>query len=133
MKKYLLDTNIFIAALKGHPLVCQHLETLKPSQIFLSSIVLGELVLGAKKSQQIQRNLVKVDKIVAEFELIQTNLATIYCYGDIRAELEQQGLPIGANDTWIAAQARQHQFILVTDNVREFSRVKNLQIENWLR
>ena len=133
MKKYLLDTNILIAALKGHPLVCQHLETLKPSQIFLSSIVLGELVLGAENSQQRQKNLAKLKKIESQFELIQLDIATIYYYGEIRSTLEQKGLPIGANDTWIAAQALSHHFIMVTDNVREFSRVEKLNLENWLR
>ena len=132
-KKYLLDTNIFIAASKGNPLVCQRLETLKSSQILLSCIVLGELVFGAEKSQQLQRNLTRVKKIAAEFELMNINSGTIYCYGEIRAKLEKQGLPIGANDTWIAAQALSHHLILVTDNVREFSRVENLNIENWLR
>lgn len=132
-KKYLLDTNVFIAALKGHPLVCQRLEILKPAQILLSSIVLGELVLGAEQSQQVQKNLAKLKKIESQFELIQLDKTTMYCYGEIRAKLEQKGLPIGANDTWIAAQALSHHVIMVTDNVREFSRIEHLHLENWLR
>jgi tRNA(fMet)-specific endonuclease VapC len=53
-------------------------------------------------------------------------------YGQLRAQLEAAGTPIGPNDTWIAAEALHHKLVLVTDNVREFSRVPGLPVENWL-
>jgi Predicted nucleic acid-binding protein, contains PIN domain len=53
-------------------------------------------------------------------------------YGQIRAALQQQGLPIGNNDLWLAAHARSQGWILVTNNTREFARVPGLQVENWV-
>jgi tRNA(fMet)-specific endonuclease VapC len=53
-------------------------------------------------------------------------------YSQLRAQLELAGTPIGPNDTWIAAEALHHKLVLVTDNVREFSRVPGLRVENWL-
>mgnify|MGYP001009845407 CR=1 FL=1 len=129
---YLLDTNILIAALKGQIAVKQRLETLALDKIRLSTVVLGELEFGAEKSAYCERNRARLTRMAQQLQLVGIDAATSRQYGLVRAHLEQQGTPIGANDTWIAAQALTINAILVTDNVREFSRVPNLQMENWL-
>lgn len=129
---YLLDTNIFIAALKAHPAVRARLEALPASAVLLSPIVLGELETGVEKSVQVDRNRARLTGVVAGLELVPVDGSVSTTYARIRAELERQGTPIGANDLWIAAQALTLGAVLVTDNVREFSRVGGLVVENWL-
>ena len=129
---YLLDTNILIAALKGQPSVRQRLETLPLSSLRLSAVVLGELEFGAEKSTQGERNRARLAAIAQRLSWVGLDVETTRQYGRIRALLERQGTPIGANDTWIAAQALAIKATLVTDNVREFARVPDLVLENWL-
>jgi len=129
---YLLDTNILIAALKERPDVRQRLETLPLSSLRLSAIVLGELAFGAEKSAQGQRNRARLAALAQRLPLVGLDAETTRRYAQVRAFLERQGTPIGANDTWIAAQALTIGATLVTDNVREFSRVPELPLENWL-
>lgn len=129
---YLLDTNILIAALKGQAAVKQRLETLPLDSIRLSTVVLGELEFGAEKSVYRERNRARLVSMAQQLQLVGIDVATSRQYGQVRAHLERQGTPIGANDTWIAAQALAIKAVLVTDNEREFSRVPNLQMENWL-
>ncbi|MGO4125553.1 type II toxin-antitoxin system VapC family toxin [Inquilinus sp. YAF38] len=129
---YLLDTNILIAALKGHVQVRQRLEALPFNTIRLSAIVLGELEFGAEKSAHGERNRAHLLALVQRLPLVGIDHDTTRCYVRIRALLERQGTPIGANDTWIAAQALAVNAVLVTDNEREFSRVPGLTLENWL-
>ena len=129
---YLLDTNILIAALKGQPHVRKRLETLPLSSMRLSVIVLGELEFGAEKSAQGERNRARLAALAERLPLVGLDAEATRQYGRVRALLERQGTPIGANDTWIAAQALAISATLVTDNEREFSRVPDLLLENWL-
>nr|VFK18309.1 MAG: tRNA(fMet)-specific endonuclease VapC [Candidatus Kentron sp. LFY] len=129
--RYLLDTNILIAAIKGVDTVRHKLEITPLSALVLSPIVLGELQLGIEKSSHRQKNAACLAHILDGLELIPLNAEVSQHYGVIRAELESKGTTIGANDYWIAAQARALGAVLVTDNVREFSRVPDLVIENW--
>lgn len=131
-KRYLLDTNIFIAAMKGQTAVRRHLERTPLAALWLSPVVLAELELGAAKSQQRDKNAEHLARITASIELAPIGGAVCRHYADIRAALERKGIPIGANDYWIAAQARALGAVLVTDNVSEFSRVPELVIKNWL-
>ena len=129
---YLLDTNILIAALKGHSGVRQRLETLPLNCLRLSAIVLGELAFGAEKSAYGERNRARLAALTQRLPLVGVDAQTVHHYAQVRALLERQGTPIGANDTWIAAQALAIKATLVTDNEREFSRVPALPLENWL-
>ncbi len=129
---YLLDTNILIAALKGRPEVQQRLESVPLSSMRLSAIVLGELEFGAEKSEHGERNRARLATLVQRLPLVGIDSDTTRHYAQIRTRLERQGTPIGANDTWIAAQALAIDATLVTDNEREFSRVPGLTVENWL-
>lgn len=130
---YLLDTNILIAAMKGHPAVRDRLEALPLNDLRLSAIVLGELEFGAEKSAHGERNRARLAALAQRLPLVGIDAATTLHYAQVRALLERQGTPIGANDTWIAAQALASRATLVTDNEREFSRVPDLLLENWLK
>jgi tRNA(fMet)-specific endonuclease VapC len=130
---YLLDTNILIAAMKGHPAVRQRLEALPLTSLRLSAIVFGELEFGAEKSAQSERNRARLAALAQRLPVLDVDRAASRHYGRIRAQLERQGTPIGGNDTWIAAQALAAEAVLVTDNERDFSRIVGLPIENWLR
>jgi len=129
---YLLDTNILIAAMKGRAEIRGRLESERLNDMRLSAIVLGELEFGAEKSAYSDRNRARLATLARRLPLVGIDHDTMRRYAEIRAFLELQGTPIGANDTWIAAQALAIGATLVTDNEREFSRVQGLTVENWL-
>lgn len=130
--RYLLDTSIVIAAMKGRPEVVERLENTPLEGVILSPVVLGELKFGAEKSRQVERNRSRLTELAERLPLVALDAATSHSYGEVRAHLERLGRPIGANDLWIAAQALALSATLVTDNVGEFARVPGLKIENWL-
>lgn len=130
---YLLDTNIIIAAMKGMASVRKKLEVTPLSSLVLSPVVLGELEFGAEKSAYPEKNRSRLAALVADLPISALNIETSLHYGRIRAQLECNGTPIGANDLWIAAQALTLGATVVTDNTGEFSRVEGLTIENWLK
>lgn len=133
MPTYLLDTNICIYIAKHNPpAVRARFQQHAAHELAMSVITLGELRFGAEKSQARERALSTVEHLA---ELIQTFPLTEQVgvhYGQIRAELEKSGTPIGNNDLWIAAHARAEGLVLVTNNEREFARVSGLHVENWL-
>ena len=131
--RYLLDTNVCIAALKHEPRVLERLEALAPEDLILSPVVLGELEVGVQKSQWPERNRQRLDALCKGLPLVPLDGAVAMAYGGIRSQLERAGRVIGANDLWIAAQAMALDAVMVTDNMREFQRVEGLQVENWLR
>ncbi len=129
---YLLDTNILIAAMKGMPSVVEKLENIPAASLVLSPVVLGELEVGAEKSAHPEKNRARLARLIEDIPTAPLDAETSRHYGRIRADLERKGTPIGANDLWIAAQALALGAVAVTDNVREFSRVEGLEIENWV-
>lgn len=131
--RYLLDTNILIAAIKGVESIRRRLERTPSEDIILSPIVLGELHLGVEKSQFKEKNAAALEVVSQGFEVIPLNSETSKAYARIRGQLERNGQPIGANDLWIAAQTISVGACLVTDNVAEFGRVHGLKWENWLQ
>ena len=132
-ERYLIDTNIWSALIRrsSKPLV-QRFSGLRFDQIFLSPIVLGELQLGYYKGDRTPKRRQAIDHISANSQALTLTGNVSAAYAQLRAELEQAGKPIGPNDTWIAAEALHHKLVLVTDNTREFERVPNLKIENWM-
>ncbi|AHE96967.1 PIN domain-containing protein [Thioalkalivibrio paradoxus] len=130
--RYLLDTNVFIAAMKGVDPVRRRLEQLALSDLLLSPVVLGELELGVEKSAYREKNAARLAALVEQIELVPLDAQVSRQYGRIRAQLEVSGTPIGANDYWIAAQALALGAVVVTDNQSEFTRVPGLITENWL-
>ena len=129
---YLLDTNILIAAMKGVDKVRDKLAIVALSDLLLSPVVLGELQLGVEKSSHREKNASRLAHIVEGIQLAALDAETSRHYGEIRAQLERAGTPIGANDYWVAAQGKALGAVVVTDNTGEFSRVPGLVIENWL-
>lgn len=131
--KYLLDTNICIYIAKQKPVtVMKKFEELEVGQVAMSVITYGELLYGANKSQSPEsahNKLVELTTLIPSLEL---NNETAEYYGDIRKNLEKMGKPIGNNDLWIASHARALDVILVTNNLKEFNKVPNLRIENWV-
>ena len=131
--RYILDTNICIYIAKRRPPeVLHHFEQLTVGEVAMSIITYGELQFGAEKSQNPQ---VAHDKLARLAELVPVlalpDKAALH-YGRIRAGLERSGTPIGANDLWIAAHALAENFILVSNNGGEFSRIPGIQLENWV-
>jgi tRNA(fMet)-specific endonuclease VapC len=130
--RYLLDTNIFIAAMKGADAVRPKLEQTPLSAIVLSPVVLGELELGVAKSAYRESNAARLAKLVERIEVAPLDGRVSRTYAQVRAHLERLGTPIGANDFWIAAQGLALGAVVVTDNLAEFTRVPGLMTENWL-
>lgn len=123
---YLLDTNIVIPILNRES---QFAEKLVGNTTYISSIVLGELYFGAKKSQLIQQNIAKINQFVVNFPILDCDRTIAFGYGQIKADLRQKGKPI-PEDIWIAAQALQHNLILVSRD-EHFNNILNLNVEKW--
>jgi len=132
MLKYLLDTNIVIYVLKRRPKEVLAMFNANASRMAISSITLSELFYGAEKSLNTDKNLEAVEEFVSHLDVLPYDAKASQHYGQIKAALEKKGQIIGENDTHIAAHATSHGLILVSNNVREFKRVPNLVLENWV-
>ena len=132
MLKYMLDTNIVIYVIKRRPIEVLNVFNLHAGQMCISSITLAELLHGAEKSAKPEHNLRQVEDFVSRLEVLEYGNKAATHYGQIRAELERNGTPIGVNDLHIAGHARSEGLTLVTNNLREFERVDALRLENWV-
>ena len=126
--RFLLDTNIVIALFANGANVLQKLNA--PSQIFLSSIVLGELYYGARKSVHTAQNIARVDNLAAHSTILVCDTETGRHYGDIKDKLRIKGKPLPENDIWIAALAQQYKLVLVTRDAH-FQEVEGITVEAW--
>ena len=130
--KYFLDTNICIYFLKGeYPSIRKKLRKKKPADIMIPSVVKAELLFGAEKSSKVADNREKILGFLSPFELLPFGDTECEIYTKIRYQLENQGTPIGANDMLIAAVVLAHKGTLVTNNEKEFEKVRGLKIQNW--
>ena len=132
MLKYLLDTNIVIYTIKNRPRRVRERFTSHQGQLAISSVTLMELVYGAEKSPQPERNLRDIDGLAARLDVLPYDAAAATHTGQIRAELARQGTPIGPYDQMIAGHARALGLILVSNDAAEFGRVPGLRLENWV-
>jgi len=131
---YLLDTNACIRLLNGtSPALVARIAGGDPAQIALCSVVKAELVYGARRSARAAENLRLLESFFEPLASLPFDDACAERYGIIRSELESAGTPIGPNDLMIAATALAHGATLVTNNVKEFSRVAGLRLEDWER
>lgn len=131
--RYLLDTNICIYIAKHHPpAVRERFARHTSRELAMSVVTLGELRFGAEKSQSRERSLIAITRLVQLIPVYALPEIAGEHYGQIRADLNHIGQPIGNNDLWLAAHARAAGWILVTNNEREFIRVPGLQVENWV-
>ncbi len=130
---YMLDTNVVSDALRNPDgPAAARIRATPDGDISLSIVVAAELRFGAKK-----RGSAKITALVEGF-LARTQVLPLgpdadMHYADIRVAMERAGTPVSANDMLIAAHALALDATLVSDNVREFSRIESLKIENWLR
>lgn len=131
MIRYMLDTNIAIYVIKKRPLSALEIFNKNAGMMCISSITEAELLHGAEKSQRREHNLMVVADFISRLEVLPYDSRAAAQYGDIRANLERKGQPIGVNDIHIAAHARSQGLILVSNNLREFERVEGLRFENW--
>jgi len=132
--KFLLDTNICIYIIKKKPeKVIKRFLEYKPGDIAISSITLAELNYGIEKSSKPDTNTIALKEFLQPLIIIDYLQRDTEAYGKIRMELEAKGTPIGAMDLLIAAQAVSRDLILITNNEKEFKRIKGIRIENWAR
>jgi tRNA(fMet)-specific endonuclease VapC len=129
---YILDTNSCIRVLNGSsPQLIARLHDHDPAEIRLCSVVKAELLYGDRHSQRVAENLRLLSRFFSTFSSIPFDDHSAEQYGVIRHELAAAGTPIGPNDLMIAATALAHRLTLVTNNVKEFSRVVGLDYEDW--
>lgn len=129
---YLLDTNVWIHFLNPDESIAKNrVATADPACIHLCSIVKAELYFGAEKSARRQNNLNTLNQLFKGLKSFDFDNRAAREYGKLRAMLSRAGTPIGPNDLMIAAIAKANQAVLVTHNVREFSKVEGLKIEDW--
>ena len=129
---YLLDTNICIYAINGkHPRLSRRLLTVHPNDIFISSVTVGELEYGAAKSRWGSHTRQIMYAFLANFTILPFTEKDAVLFGRLRAELAAAGTPIGAYDLMIAAQGLSGNVTMVTHNIREFSRVPGIVLEDW--
>lgn len=131
--KFLIDTNICIYIIKNSPhSVIEKFHSLKIGDIGISSITLAELEYGVSKSAHQAKNQDALYQFIMPLEILPFDSLAAKFYGQVRADLEQRGKPIGSMDMMIAAHALSLNVTLVTNNEKEFTHVKNLHVENWV-
>ncbi len=107
-------------------------KQLTPDDIGISSITLAELQYGVEKSQHQEKNRKALQHFILPLEVIAFDDNAAVFYGNLRAQLEKKGQPIGCMDLMIAAHVKSLQLTLVTNNLKEFSKVSELLLENWI-
>jgi len=128
----LLDTNTCIYIINAKPpAVLKRFRQYRIGDIGLCSVVAAELAFGVAKSDS-ARNRQALEMFLAPLIILPFDTAAVWVYGDLRANLERRGTPIGSLDTMIAAHALSQQALLISNNTREFSKVPDLQLDNWV-
>ena len=132
--EFMLDTNTCIYIIKRKPpdVIKRFIQT-EISQIGISSITLSELLYGVSKSSKPEQNQIALAQFVSPLEILPYDDEAAQYYGDLRADLEKRGTPIGSLDMLIAAHALSLSCTLITNNEKEFKRIPNLKINNWVK
>jgi len=131
MSLFLLDTDTVSFALRGAGNVATTLLLQTPSQVAISAVTLGELRFGAEKRKSKKLHTL-IDVFCGTIEVLPYDGEAAIHFGKLCVLLQRRGTPIGISDTMIAAHAQSAGRVLVTNNVRHFSRVPGLKLENWL-
>lgn len=130
---YLLDTNICIYFMKNtYPLLTEKLLSHNPTDLLISSITVFELEYGAEKSNWGDKTRLKLAMFLSPFTILPFTGEDAITAGKLRGYLEKQGNPIGPYDVQIAAQGLSRGITVITHNTSEFSRIPNLQLEDWV-
>jgi tRNA(fMet)-specific endonuclease VapC len=130
--RWMLDTDTCIAIIKQHPPALNKLRAKSVGQVGISSISLGELAYGASKSSRSNAAHEALSEFLVALEVAGFDDAAAMTYGTVRASLAHSGKPIGPLDTLIGSHALEIDAVLVTHNIREFSRMEGLRLEDWL-
>ena len=131
--RFMLDTNIIAYAKNNRPeSVLQRLTQYRPEDLCISAITMAELEFGVCNSSRPDQNRMALLLFLSRISVLPFDADAAREYGMIRADLTKKGTLIGANDLLIAAHARSLGLTLVTNNAREFERVENLRVENWV-
>ena len=129
---YYLDANICIFYMRGKDKELRNkIDSIDPSYIKIPVVVKGELLVGAEKSNRQDKTFAETFAFCEPYEIVPFEDSMLLTYAKIRANLELSGQKIGYDDTIIAATVLAKNGILVTNNVREFSRIDGLQLEDW--
>lgn len=131
--RYMLDANAVSAlVIEPHGAVAKRLVEVGEENVFTSVIVSAEVLFGVENrgSNELMK---KVANVLSKLFIASFDPPADSRYAEIRSVLKRKGTPIGPNDLWIAAHALALNAVLVTANEREFSRVPNLKVENWLQ
>jgi len=128
---YLIDTDILIYSIKGVEAVNKQFAEKRSEPKSISVITYGELFFGARKSTRAEKNLARVRRVAELFPIINITPAIMETYGEYKALLSRSGKMIDDMDLLIAATVITHNLILVTNNEKHFSRIEELEIENW--
>ena len=130
---YLLDTNICIYAMKDkYPALSKKLFQIPPSDIFISSVTVSELEYGCSKSNWENRSRNVMNLFLSAFTILPFDEKDARIAGRVRAELMKSGTPIGPYDIQIAAQGLSRGLTVVTHNTKEFERIPELKLEDWV-
>ena len=130
---YMLDTNTCAFVLRrSSQALLDRIQTVPLERQVMSMVTLAELLYGVQISSQKKKNRAAVDALIRHLSVIDWSRDAAEHYAEIRADLKKKGQSIGSNDLTIAAQARSLGAVVVTNNVKDFRRVKGLKYENWM-
>jgi tRNA(fMet)-specific endonuclease VapC len=132
MLRYMLDTNLCIRVLRDRPAGLRARLNAESEALCISTITLAELLHGAEKSAKPIENRHEVERFAARLDVLSFDDAAAAHSAEIRASVERRGLPIGGYDLLIAGHARSRGLVIVTGNLKEFTRVEGLRAEDWL-
>ena len=134
MARYMLDTDVCSYIMKrSSDTLLKRLQSVPVNDVCISVITKSELLIGVRRSPRHQQDGAAVEAFLRHVGVLGFPEAAADHYADIRADLTARGRMIGANDLFIAAHARCLDLTLVTNNTREFRRVRKLTTENWTR
>ncbi len=128
---YLIDTDTIIFALRGDDKVLEKFKENKNIPISISMITYAELIFGAKRSQNEQKNMIKVNHIRDIYPIEELNEGVMEVFADIKAKMFEKGIKIEDMDLLIASTAIYNELVLVTNNTKHFKNIPNLKLENW--
>jgi tRNA(fMet)-specific endonuclease VapC len=130
---YMLDTDIcaFILRRSSDELM-ERIQSVPMHQQVMSVVTYAELLYGVQVSSKKKSNQAAVDALARHLAPLEWPEEAARHYAEIRADLKRKGSMIGANDLMIAAHARSLGAVIVTNNIKDFARVKGLKVENWM-
>lgn len=127
----MIDTDIIIYSFKGNRVVVDNFRRHRTDPIMISVVTYGEMVYGARKSSQIERNLATSHRVAEIYPMLPVTQSVIETFAGLKADLEIAGIPLDDMDLLIGATALSHNLTLVTNNEKHFSRIPGLSVANW--